>query len=249
MQQRSPVLPALGLLSALLLAGCNGTTSLPPVVLPDPVAMPFPAPVAPRTVLTGVQLKVAADATWTPNGETVYALALGQTGRHLAGQASLDASGQVVFELPMEANLAAALTTVDTTQPAGPGCTFAQLASSSGYDVPSFRTASLLFSAKTTSSTSGYRLLQDADLNAGVTHGLIYVDRDVRAVNTLHCVANGRTDDTMLDLDLLKGWNLTTTTDTSSGSVYTHTIKAVPATSGTASLILTGSVETQAPTP
>ena len=237
MQKRAPILPALSLLSALLV-GCNSTVQEPRVTYAVVL-----------TALSSVELNVVPGPNWTPNGETVYALANSSSGSHQVGQTTLDANGHVLFQLPDEAALGAGLTTVDTARVSpGPGnCAVIRPATGSGYSVPSFRTASLVFSAKTTSSS--YRLLQDVGLNSGFNSRLIYVDRDVSADVTVRCTSATRTDDTTYDFNLPKGWSLATVSETASGSVFTHKLVAGAATFPIARLTLTGSIETQAPTP
>ena len=233
MLKPTPVLTALSLLTATLLASC-GTPAAPQ---PEPAA---------RLPLTSVHLTVAPVPGWTPADETVSLIALGNTAGHLVAQTALVA-GQVTVALPGEAALSAALFTVDTTTPPTQGCTLTQPGSGTGYSVPSFKTASVYFTATTTSSPTGERFLQDADPN-GPASSLLYVDRDVRVQSTASCVANGRTDVTTLNLDLVKGWNLALRTDTGTGP-YTHVFRAAPATSSSASLNLIGGLQASAPTP
>lgn len=227
------VLPALGLLTATLLASCGGSSKVLPAI-PD------------RLPVTSVSLTVAPVPGWTPSNETVSLVAFGGAGIHLVGQGALT-GGQLTVPLPGEAALGAALYLVDSATTLGSGCTQTQPGSGTGYSVPSFRSASLLFTAKTTTASTGERLLQDAD-PSGPAFQLVYVDRDVQVRNTVTCTVNGRTDVSTLDLDLLKGWNLAARTDSGTGP-YTHTVRAFPSTTGTASLTLIGAGPVQTPTP
>ncbi len=59
-------------------------------------------------------------------------------------------------------------------------------------------------------------------------------------------MSGGRTDDEVLDFDLVKGWNLITTPEDGSNSYFTHTVTA---TATTGSLHLIAAFESQAPNP
>jgi len=224
------VLPALSLLTLTLLASC-GTS-----VLPQPARVP----------ITSVNLTVSPVTGWTPTTETILLSAYGSGVPHLVGQGTL-AAGKATLTLPGEAALGAALYTVDTTA-ANPGCTITRPSSGTGYSVPSFKTATLSIAAKTTSSTTGFRVLQDADLN-GPASFVLYVDRDVKVQNSGSCAGTGRTDVTTLDFDLVKGWNFGTRTESVDGTVYTHTFRSSPSGSASVDLNLVGINEISEPKP
>ncbi|ULH15513.1 hypothetical protein MF271_16610 [Deinococcus sp. KNUC1210] len=233
MPHRAAVLPALTLLCALL-AACNPEPSPP-----DPPA---------RLALTSVHMIALPSDDWKPSNETVYVLTSGPTGEHLATQATLE-SAQATLTLPLEAELSSALSTVEAAaSDPGVGCTLTP-PGAGGYSVPTFKTASVVFAAKTATSSTGYRALQDAALTSGGNHQLLFVDRDVKVAYSTHCVKDGRTDDTILALDLVHGWNLVTTMGGGNGNVYHHRVDAVPASSRTVLLNLTGSLATGAPLP
>lgn len=237
---------------SLVLAACNSTPNtgtMNPVVFPPPVV-----PVAATSLDVTVDLTqgINASKSWKPSGETVYLTddASSNT-RHVLAQATLGTDAHAHLTLPGDSAVAPYLMTLSPTTDnfTSGACTV------TGFNVSpaSFRLLSSRFSIKTATSTTGYLQLLAGDLSTKADLSLIYVDQNVKLKYVLKCPSNGRENDTLVDLNLLKGWNVindsTVTGGTQTAPVYTDTVTANNRTTGDVQVFTIGSFTTTAPNP
>lgn len=248
---------------SFLLAACNST---PNAISDPPVGTNPPIVVSPPTINTYTSLDATIDftkgananlfqnASGTPFYLTKRIIDAATGTSTILAKTTLTTDGHARLTLPDATAITPFLDQITPTKEGAtaPGCTV------SNYSVSptTFKTVmaeEVVKTGEATFSYSGYIGLSSITADGAEGRNLLYVDQDVTFNLTVDCLGAGREDREVTTLNLYKGWNVinnvTTQTGTADMPIYTHVSTTEKVTSGTVSLLLWTSFQTEAPRP